>query len=47
MKGNEVGGACSLHGRDEKFIQKCSQKTWREEIIWGPGHRGEEILKLI
>jgi hypothetical protein len=28
---DEMGGACSTHGRDEKCIQYFGWKTWREE----------------
>jgi len=27
---DETGGACSMHGRDEKRIQCFGLKTWRE-----------------
>jgi hypothetical protein len=27
IKADEMNGACSTHGRDEKFIQKFSRKT--------------------
>jgi len=23
--------SCSMHGRGEKYIQNCGQKTWRED----------------
>jgi hypothetical protein len=26
-----MGGACSTHGKDEKYIQDFSLETWREE----------------
>jgi len=28
---DEMGGACSTHGRDEKFIQNFGREIWREE----------------
>jgi hypothetical protein len=31
VKEDEMGGACSSHGRDEKCIQHFGRKTWREE----------------
>jgi hypothetical protein len=30
---DEMGGACSKHGRDEKSIENISWKTGREETI--------------
>jgi len=27
-------GACSLHGRYEKYIQHFGLKTWRKETTW-------------
>jgi hypothetical protein len=27
---DKMGGACSMHGGDEKFIQNFSGETWRD-----------------
>jgi hypothetical protein len=29
-----MGGACSMHGRDEKCVQNFYQKTRKEETMW-------------
>jgi hypothetical protein len=42
MKEDEMGGACSSHGRDTKCIHKFSQKTLSLERS---GHRWWIILK--
>jgi hypothetical protein len=31
MKEDAMGGACSKHGRYEKFMQSFGRKIWREE----------------
>jgi len=31
IKDNDIGGACSTHGRDEKYIQDFGRKILREE----------------
>jgi hypothetical protein len=33
IKEDEMKVACSMHGKDEKFIQNFCQKTRREETI--------------
>jgi len=29
-KDNDRGGTCSMHGRDVKYIQDFSRKSWRK-----------------
>jgi len=36
-----ICGACSIHGRDEKFIQKT-----RDEVVWETVHRMEYLVFL-
>jgi len=31
---NEMGGACSTYGGEERCIQVFSGETWREETTW-------------
>jgi hypothetical protein len=31
MKEDEMGGACSMHEGDEKYIQSFGWKAWKEE----------------
>jgi hypothetical protein len=33
-KEDEVGGTCSMNGRDEKYIQNFSWNTSSEETTW-------------
>jgi len=48
MKQDEMGGACSAHGRYEKCVQYLGWKTWRKEITWKIlGIDGEIILDWI
>jgi hypothetical protein len=42
-----MGGACSLYGRGEKYIQNFSRETWREETTWDLVTHGRIILKCI
>jgi hypothetical protein len=42
---DEIGGACSTHGRDEKCIQNISRKTWKTRQLWRPKHRWEDNIK--
>jgi len=30
-----MGGACSMHGINEKYIQNFSHKTLRKDTAWG------------
>jgi hypothetical protein len=34
VKANEVGGACSMHGRGEKSVQVFGGKAQRKETTW-------------
>jgi hypothetical protein len=34
VKANEVGGACSTHGRGEKSVQGFGVKARRKETTW-------------
>jgi hypothetical protein len=31
MKEGAMGGACSIHGRIEEFLQNLGWKTWKKE----------------
>jgi hypothetical protein len=31
---NEVGGACSMYGWGERFIQDFGGETWEKETTW-------------
>jgi hypothetical protein len=41
--GDETGGACSIHGRDEKFIS--SSETLKGDNLKDPAVDGRIILK--
>jgi hypothetical protein len=41
----EMGGACSTHGRVDTMMQKFVSKTSREDIIWEGYTGGGGILK--
>lgn len=41
-----MGGACSMHGRDEEFVQNFSRTTCGEETTWTPGRRWEDNIKV-
>lgn len=34
IKEDEVHMACSMQGRNKKYIQNFDQETWREDISW-------------
>jgi hypothetical protein len=37
IKAYETGETCSMqreNGKDEKYIQQFSRRTWRQETIW-------------
>jgi len=40
-----MGGACRMHGRDEKYIQNCSQKPEGKRSFRKPSHNGKIILE--
>jgi hypothetical protein len=44
LKEDEMGGACSTHGRDEKCIQHFGTETWREDLCVDEVIMSEEIL---
>jgi hypothetical protein len=37
IKKRQKGGTCSLHGRDEKYLQNVDKNTLREKTIWHLG----------
>jgi hypothetical protein len=45
MKEHEMGGACDLCGREDKWIQGFGGENVRNETTWKTG--GRIILKLI
>jgi len=34
MKGGEMDWTYHMVRGDEKFVQECNLKTWREEVAW-------------
>jgi hypothetical protein len=36
IKEDELGGACSRNGKDEKFVQNFSRKPERKRLLWRP-----------
>jgi len=34
IKEDEMGVACSAHGRNEKCMQYFGRKTWKEDTTW-------------
>ena len=34
MKKNEMGGACSMYGLEERFMQGFGGETWQKETTW-------------
>jgi len=34
FKEDEIGGVCSVYGRDERCIHNFGQKIWRDETTW-------------
>jgi hypothetical protein len=48
MKEDGMGGVCSTHGRDEKYIQNSGWKNWKvRDHSEGLGADGEIILEWI
>lgn len=40
----DTGGTCTMHMRDEKYIQKFIQKTWMEEVTLADVNRDYMII---
>jgi hypothetical protein len=34
IKKNKMGGACGMHGEEERCIQGLGQDAWRKEATW-------------
>jgi hypothetical protein len=47
VKKNEMGGACSTHGRGEKYIKDLVGKPVGKRPLGRPGRRREIILQWI
>jgi hypothetical protein len=47
IKKNEIGGACSIYGAEERCIQGFGGKTWRKSHLEGPSLDGRIIFRWI
>jgi hypothetical protein len=45
MQEDEMGGACSTHGKDEKCVQDFCLKTSRKRAVGRPSRRWEDNIK--
>ena len=43
---NELGGACSAYGGEERCIQGFGGETWGKETTWKPRRRREDNIKM-
>jgi hypothetical protein len=43
---DEMGGACSTHGRDEKSVQYCSWKIGRRKPLGRPTRGWKNNIKM-
>jgi hypothetical protein len=46
IKEDEMGGACDMHGREEKCIQDVGWKPEGNRALGRPMHRWENIIKM-
>ena len=43
---NDMGGACSAYGGEERRIQGFGEETWRKETPGRPRRRWEDNIKM-
>ena len=46
LEKNEMGGACSVYGWEERRIQDLGGVTWRKETIWKTKRRWDYNIEM-